>query len=68
MPVWWSLALGACLGGNGTLIGASTNVIAVSIGEKHGHPISFKRFTLYRLPLMLESMLICTIYVWLRYY
>ncbi|MHB1362064.1 MAG: ArsB/NhaD family transporter [Thermoleophilia bacterium] len=68
MPIWWSLALGACLGGNGTLIGASANVIASGIGEKHGFPISFKRFTLYGLPLMLESMLICTAYVWLRYY
>lgn len=68
MPVWWSLALGACLGGNGTLIGASANVIAAGIGEKHGLPISFRRFTIYGLPLMLESMLICTAYVWLRYY
>ncbi|MFA5802127.1 MAG: ArsB/NhaD family transporter [Thermoleophilia bacterium] len=68
MPVWWSLALGACLGGNGTLIGASANVIASSIGDKHGHHISFRRFTLYGLPLMLESMVICTLYVWLRYY
>jgi len=68
MPVWWSLALGACLGGNGTLIGASANVIACGIGEKHGHHISFKRFTLYGLPLMLESMVICTVYIWLRYY
>ncbi|MHB8792004.1 MAG: ArsB/NhaD family transporter [Thermoleophilia bacterium] len=68
MPVWWSLALGACLGGNGTLIGASANVIASGIGEKHGHHISFRRFTLYGLPLMLESMIICTLYVWLRYY
>ena len=68
MPVWWSLALGACLGGNGTLIGASANVIAAGIGEKHGFPVSFKRFTLYGLPLMLESILISTAYVWLRYY
>jgi len=68
MPVWWSLALGACLGGNGTLIGASANVIVSGIGEKHGHPVSFKRFTLYGLPLMIESMAIATLYIWLRYY
>ncbi len=66
MPVWWSLALGACLGGNGTLIGASANVIACSIGEKHGFPISFRRFTAYGLPLMLVSVLISMLYVWLR--
>lgn len=68
MPVWWSLALGACLGGNGTLIGASANVVAAGIGEKHGFPVSFKRFTVYGLPLMIESMLISTAYIWLRYY
>ena len=68
MPVWWSLALGACLGGNGTLIGASANVIACSIGEKHGFPISFKRFTLYGMPLMLVSVIISTLYVWVRYF
>ncbi|MHB1054334.1 MAG: ArsB/NhaD family transporter [Thermoleophilia bacterium] len=68
MPVWWSLALGACLGGNGTLIGASANVIAAGIGEKHGYPISYRRFIKYGFPLMLESMIICTAYIWLRYY
>jgi Na+/H+ antiporter NhaD/arsenite permease-like protein len=68
MPVWWSLALGACLGGNGTLIGASANVIACGIGEKHGFPISFKRFTLYGMPFMLVSMLISSLYIWARYF
>ena len=68
MPVWWSLALGACLGGNGTAIGASANVIIVGMAEKMGKPISFKKFMLYGMPLMIESVLICTVYVWLRYY
>lgn len=68
MPVWWSLALGACLGGNGTLVGASANVIVSGVGERHGYPVTFKRFTLYGLPLMLESMAIATLYIWLRYY
>jgi Na+/H+ antiporter NhaD/arsenite permease-like protein len=68
MPIWWSLALGACLGGNGTAIGASANVIVVGMAEKMGHPISFKKFILYGMPLMIESVLICTLYVWLRYY
>jgi Na+/H+ antiporter NhaD/arsenite permease-like protein len=68
MPMWWSLALGACLGGNGTAIGASANVIIVGMAEKMGHPISFKKFMLYGMPLMIESVIICMVYVWLRYY
>ncbi len=68
MPLWWSLALGACLGGNGTAIGASANVIIVGMSEKMGSPISFKKFMYYGMPLMVESVIICTIYVWLRYY
>jgi Na+/H+ antiporter NhaD/arsenite permease-like protein len=68
MPIWWSLALGACLGGNGTAIGASANVIICGLSEKAGYPISFKRFTLYGMPLMIESVAISMVYVWLRYY
>jgi Na+/H+ antiporter NhaD/arsenite permease-like protein len=68
MPMWWSLALGACLGGNGTAIGASANVIVVGMAEKMGKPISFKKFMLYGMPLMIESVIICMGYVWLRYY
>jgi Na+/H+ antiporter NhaD/arsenite permease-like protein len=68
MPVWWSLALGACLGGNGTSIGASANVIVVGIAERSGSPISFKKFMLYGIPFMIQSVIISMIYVWLRYY
>jgi Na+/H+ antiporter NhaD/arsenite permease-like protein len=68
MPVWWSLALGACLGGNGTAIGASANVIIVGIAERTGNPISFKKFMLYGMPLMIQSVIVSMIYVWLRYY
>jgi Na+/H+ antiporter NhaD/arsenite permease-like protein len=68
MPIWWSLALGACLGGNGTAIGASANVIVVGMAEKMGHPISFRKFMLYGLPFMIQTVIISTIYVWLRYY
>jgi Na+/H+ antiporter NhaD/arsenite permease-like protein len=68
MPIWWSLALGACLGGNGTAIGASANVIVVGMAEKMGKPISFKKFMLYGMPLMIESVIICHAYIWLRYY
>jgi Na+/H+ antiporter NhaD/arsenite permease-like protein len=68
MPVWWSLALGACLGGNGTAIGASANVIVVGIAERSGYPISFKKFMLYGMPFMIQTVIISMIYVWLRYY
>jgi Na+/H+ antiporter NhaD/arsenite permease-like protein len=68
MPMWWSLSLGACLGGNGTAIGASANVIVVGMAAKMGRPISFKKFMLYGMPLMIESVLISMIYIWLRYY
>ncbi len=43
-PLWWATSLGACLGGNGTLIGASANVVLASVGQKHGYPITFKKF------------------------
>ena len=68
MPVWWSLALGACLGGNGTAIGASANVIVVGMSEKFGKRISFGKFMLYGMPMMIMTVVISTIYVWLRYY
>ncbi|MDA8388661.1 MAG: ArsB/NhaD family transporter [Nitrospiraceae bacterium] len=68
MPVWWSLALGACLGGNGTAIGASANVIVVGMSEKMGRKITFKRFLLYGMPLMIMTVAVATVYVWIRYY
>jgi len=68
MPIWWSLALGACLGGNGTAIGSSANVIVVGMSEKAGSKISFMKFMAYGMPLMIMTVLISTIYVWLRYY
>jgi Na+/H+ antiporter NhaD/arsenite permease-like protein len=68
MPLWWSLALGACLGGNGTAIGASANVIVVGMSEKAGRRISFMKFMAYGMPIMIMTVLISAIYVWLRYY
>jgi len=67
-PVWWSLSLGACLGGNGTLIGASANVIVAGIAEKNGISFSFRQFLKVAFPLMLLSILICHGYVYLRYF
>ncbi len=68
MPVWWSLALGACLGGNGSAIGASANVIVVGMSEKAGRRISFMKFMAYGMPIMIMTVIVSTIYVWLRYY
>lgn len=68
MPLWWSLALGACLGGNGSAIGASANVIVVGMAAKAGHKISFVKFMFYGMPVMIVTVLISTAYVWLRYY
>jgi len=67
LPLWWALALGACLGGNGTLIGASANVVIVDYARRAGHPISFARFMAFGLPVMLGSMLISSVYLWIRF-
>lgn len=68
MPVWWALALGACLGGNGSPIGASANVIVVGLSEKAGHKITFMQFLKYGLPVMFLTIFLATIYVYVRYY
>lgn len=68
MPLWWSLALGACLGGNGSAIGASANVIVVGLSEKAGKRISFIKFMAYGMPVMIVTVAISSLYVWLRYY
>ncbi len=66
-PMWWSLALGACLGGNGTLIGASANVVVASMAAQRGKPISFISFMKTAFPLMILSIVISMAYVWIRY-
>lgn len=68
MPVWWSLALGACLGGNLTPIGASANVVVLGVAKKAGHHVSFLRFMAVGVPVTLLTLVISTIYVYLRYY
>jgi Na+/H+ antiporter NhaD/arsenite permease-like protein len=67
-PLWWCLSLGACLGGNGTLIGASANLIVAGLGEREGVPFRFVTYTLYAFPMMLVSIAICHVYVWWRYF
>ncbi|BBO19179.1 Na+/H+ antiporter NhaD [Candidatus Brocadia pituitae] len=68
MPVWWSLALGTCLGGNATPIGASANIVTLGLAEKAGYPISFKKYLIYGIPLTIEMIILSTVYIWLRYY
>ncbi|MSO93900.1 MAG: hypothetical protein EXQ86_10935 [Rhodospirillales bacterium] len=67
MPLWWSLSLGACLGGNGTLIGASANLTVAGLAERAGHPIRFVPYMKIAFPMMLVSIAICTVYVYWRY-
>lgn len=62
-PLWWALALGACLGGNGTIVGASANVIAAGMLEKRGRKIGFVEYMKLGFPLMLVSIVIATIYL-----
>ena len=68
LPLWWCLSLGACLGGNGTLIGASANLTVAGIGERNGVPFRFVTFTLHAFPMMLVSIAIAHVYVWWRYF
>jgi len=67
-PLWWCLSLGACLGGNGTLIGASANLTVAGIGERNEVPFKFLTYTLYAFPMMVVSVAICHVYVWWRYF
>ncbi len=66
-PLWWCLALGACLGGNATLVGASANVVVASLSERSGHPIRFWRFIRYGVITTTMSLTLSSLYVWLRY-
>jgi Na+/H+ antiporter NhaD/arsenite permease-like protein len=67
MPMWWALSLGACLGGNGTLIGASANLTVAGIAERDGVPFRFLTYLLYAFPMMLVGILLCHVYLYLRY-
>jgi len=66
-PLWWALSLGACLGGNGTLVGASANVVVASMAAQRGHKISFLKFMAIAFPLMIVSILICSVYIYFKY-
>ncbi|SHF22399.1 SLC13 family permease [Desulforamulus putei] len=66
-PLWWSLSLGACLGGNGTIIGASANVVVAGMAEKRGFKWTFVGFMKVAFPLMLVSIVISTVYLYFFY-
>jgi Na+/H+ antiporter NhaD/arsenite permease-like protein len=67
LPQWWALSLGACLGGNGTLIGASANLTVAGIAERNGVEFRFITYTKHAFGLMLISVAISHVYLWLRY-
>lgn len=67
IPLWWSLSLGSCFGGNGTLIGASANVVSAGIAGKSGYKISFLEFTKYGAFITVISLIISSMYIYLRY-
>jgi Na+/H+ antiporter NhaD/arsenite permease-like protein len=66
--LWWSLALGADLGGNATAIGASANVVVLGLADQAGHRISFLEFARYGVLVAAITMAISTLYLWLRYF
>jgi Na+/H+ antiporter NhaD/arsenite permease-like protein len=67
MPLWWALSLGACLGGNGTLVGASANLTVAGLAERAGHPVRFIPYMKVAFGLMLVSIAISHVYLWARY-
>jgi Na+/H+ antiporter NhaD/arsenite permease-like protein len=67
IPLWWALALGACLGGNGTIIGASANVVIVDIARKSGYRITFWQFFKFGFPVMIGSVALSAVYLWLMF-
>lgn len=66
-PLWWAISLGACLGGNGTLIGASANVVVASISSKNDYPITFAQFTKIGFPVMIFTIMIATVYMLVKF-
>jgi Na+/H+ antiporter NhaD/arsenite permease-like protein len=66
-PLIWALSLGANLGGNATVVGASANVVVASMSESRGNPISFAHYLRYGVPATLVTLIVATIWIWLRY-
>ena len=68
LPLWWSLSLGACLGGNLTIIGAAANVIVSENAAKFGHKIKFLEFMKYGFVVVFISLALSSVYIWVRHF
>ena len=68
LPMWWCLSLGACLGGNLTIIGAAANVIVSENAAKHGYPIQFLKFMKYGIVVVFISLTLSSLYIWIRHF
>lgn len=66
-PLWWAVSLGACLGGNGSIIGASANVVLSDISRKNGHPITFIEYLKVGFPVMMLTVAISAVYMYFRF-
>ncbi len=67
-PLWWSLALGACLGGNGTLFGAAANIVVAQVARRNGYTLSFRDFLRWGASVMLATLALSSVYIYLRYF
>jgi Na+/H+ antiporter NhaD/arsenite permease-like protein len=67
LPLWWALSMGACLGGNSTIVGSAANVVLANIAEAGGHPITFGRYLKYGVPIAFVTLLISTFWLWLLF-
>ena len=66
-PMWWALALGACLGGNLTIVGASATIVVANLAARDAHPITFIQFFPHGLGVVVVSLVISTFHLWVRY-
>ncbi|MBI2990457.1 MAG: ArsB/NhaD family transporter [Candidatus Magasanikbacteria bacterium] len=67
LPLWWALALGADIGGNATIVGASANVVVSGLAGREGHKIGFGEYMKTAVPLTVIGLIVCTIYIYVRY-
>jgi Na+/H+ antiporter NhaD/arsenite permease-like protein len=67
VPLWWALALGGVLGGNGTIIGATANIIVAGIARRNGYPITYLDYMKIAFPLMIFSIVLSSLYLLVVY-
>ncbi len=68
IPVWWALSIGACFGGNSTLLGTAANVAVAGISERSGYPMTFGRFLKYGIPVTAVTVVLGAIYLWILFF